>query len=330
MHEILLLLNDNEENRKQSRRRKQFLRLIVNTSSSDGDLDDANTNDVNIDNISKTERNIGALMTSGKSIISPPADENYAYENYDTFSQEIQEQSLDVLFPKGYTSKTVTNLYELRNALNTMLPIEQPQQDIKSNYIKNIPFNQQQNNNQIFISERSYTTGNNFATKDEIKRFELFRSVIEHEDELLNHRVSWIILAQSFLMAAYITTSNFLNNLRFVTAAVGLLTVVVTLPAILAAGTNIEVQQQVYFTQITSDERCNILHGHNRDLSNKPNKKEINDRIKDGHVLPNMAFRGKTSIQILTTALMLAAVQVAGWIFLVVAVFIEEKEQEDY
>lgn len=201
-----------------------------------------------------------------------------------------QFEMIDGLFPDGYTSKTVSDLTELRDALNQLIPPEQPK----------------------------HQPDNNVATMDETKRFELFRSAIEHEDDLLNNRVSWIILAQSFLMAAYITSD--LNSLRFVTAMVGLMTVVVTLPAILAAGSNIEVQQQVYFRQISSDERCRILHGHDRDLSTKPVSEEMKKRLKEGHVLPNMAFRSSRSVKILTTALMLGFVQVAGWIFLLVAV----------
>ena len=91
---------------------------------------------------------------------------------------------------------------------------------------------------------------------DEVKRFELFRSVIQHEDDLLNQRVSWIILAQSFLVAAFITnTSNDGSGdaLKLITAIVGLSTVIVTMPAILSAGRNIELQQQVYFSGIISE-----------------------------------------------------------------------------
>jgi hypothetical protein len=47
--------------------------------------------------------------------------------------------------------------------------------------------------------------------------------------------------------------------LRYVTAAVGLVTVVVTMPAIVAAARNTEIQQMVYFLGIESDERCREL-----------------------------------------------------------------------
>jgi hypothetical protein len=155
---------------------------------------------------------------------------------------------------------------------------------------------------------------------DEIKRFELFRSVINHEDDLLNQRVSWIILAQSFLMAAFITSPG-PNSLRYVTAIVGLATVVVTMPAIVAAGQNIELQQEVYFKMLSSDERSKELHGHNRDL--RMDKDEMRQRKEHGHILPTMAFRGRGAIRILNTVIVLAAVQFFGWVFLLVALFLE-------
>lgn len=163
---------------------------------------------------------------------------------------------------------------------------------------------------------------------DEVKRFELFRTVIQHEDDLLNQRVSWIILAQSFLMAAFITNAESQDSLKYITAIVGMLTVVVTMPAILAAGRNIEMQQQIYFAQISSEERCRELHGHGRNIlqhssqtSDKRRKliEEQIDRLTNGHVLPNMAFRGRGSIPIVYTVISLAAVQFIGWIFLLVA-----------
>lgn len=156
---------------------------------------------------------------------------------------------------------------------------------------------------------------------DEIKRFELFRSVIQHEDDLLNQRVSWIILAQSFLMAAFITSSG-PNSLRLVTAYVGLATVIVTMPAIIAAGQNIEIQQVVYFKLLESDARCMELHGHTRDSSVKANE-EHRLRTSCGHILPTMAFRGRGSLRILTTVILLATVQCLGWIFLLLSLRFE-------
>ena len=184
---------------------------------------------------------------------------------------------------------------------------------------------------------RQHTMETNFSTRtnttpeaflDEVKRFELFRSVIQHEDDLLNQRVSWIILAQSFLMAAYITAGGSeedgTNALKYITAIVGLLTVVVTMPAILAAGRNIELQQHVYFSRISSEERCRELHGHGRKFSSNSDEvpsmdEEQRERMRSGHIFPNMAFRGKGSLPILFTVVALAIVQVGGWCFLLMA-----------
>lgn len=179
------------------------------------------------------------------------------------------------------------------------------------------------------FSERTNTTKQAFL--DEVKRFELFRSVIQHEDDLLNQRVSWIILAQSFLMAAFITNVNEDGTgdaLKYITAIVGLLTVVVTMPAILAAGRNIELQQHVYFSRISSEQRCRELHGHSRHIITGAGREEDarfdmlteqRERMKHGHIFPNMAFRGTGAVPILFTVLGLAAVQVGGWCFLLAA-----------
>jgi hypothetical protein len=36
------------------------------------------------------------------------------------------------------------------------------------------------------------------------------------------------------------------------------------MPAVLAAGRNIELQQHIYFAKISSEQRCRELHGHGR------------------------------------------------------------------
>ncbi|KAL7541635.1 hypothetical protein ACHAXR_011080 [Thalassiosira sp. AJA248-18] len=187
---------------------------------------------------------------------------------------------------------------------------------------------QQQNENEAVNNFSTRTNTSPRAFLDEVKRFELFRSVIQHEDDLLNQRVSWIILAQSFLMAAFITnTSDDTDALKYITAIVGLLTVVVTMPAILAAGRNIELQQRVYFAYISSEERCRELHGHGRNILQSTREKgnatnlkdEYRERVMNGHIFPNMAFRGRGSVPILFTVVALAIVQVVGWCFLLVA-----------
>ena len=161
----------------------------------------------------------------------------------------------------------------------------------------------------------------NLIQLEELQRFQLFREVIDHEDDLLNQRVSWIILAQSFLMAAFITTSsNGENNgLRYITSAVGLVTVLVTLPAIVAAGLNIEIQQQVYFKGIESDERCRELHGHDKDGTFRGRGAESQLRMSMGHLFPSTAYRGRFGVPILVTISSLVAVQLIGWICLLLA-----------
>ena len=282
------ILLTTEHRSKENPTSQRELRLVVNAPKEDG-------NEPSTSNDSVIE---GALMIADPTM-----------------------KQVDEMFPRGYTSsKSISNLMELRDALNMLLL---PKED---DFIK--PTSQQKRPEQYSSSSRSevYHSARQeyeIATMDEMRRFELFRKVIEHEDDLLNHRVSWIILAQSFLMAAYITTSGDNNLLRFVTAGVGLFTVIVTLPAILAAGRNVEVQQQVYFNLIESDERCIQLHGHKRDLSTKPSSDELKERLKEGHILPNMAFRSRASIKILWTALFLAVVQSIGWILLLLAVILD-------
>ncbi|GFH44607.1 hypothetical protein CTEN210_01081 [Chaetoceros tenuissimus] len=234
------------------------------------------------DKASSIERDLWLISDAGKH-----------HENSKAMLIEANEletsQELHSLFPKGYVKTNITDLTQLRNVLNQVIP----------------------------------NTNKKEATTEEMNRFEVFRSVITHEDELLNHRVSWIILAQSFLMAAYITATDASNASRFITATVGLLTVIVTLPAIIAAGSNVDVQQQVYFRQIQSDERCIQLHGHTRDLRIKASPREERARLENGHILPNMAFRGRSAIRILYTAIFLAGVQILGWAFLLAAVIHE-------
>ncbi|KAG7350560.1 hypothetical protein IV203_009920 [Nitzschia inconspicua] len=205
----------------------------------------------------------------------------------------------------GYTVSKVSNLDELRQLLQTQA--KRPMADNPSS-------------NHSEDSHRTFTpTG-----LDEVKRFELFREIIDHEDDLLNQRVSWIILAQSFLMAAFISAASNVDNRSFlyITAAVGLATVIVTLPALIAAGQNIELQQRVYFLGLESDEQCQRLHGHDRDAVLKsPN--ELIQRTTKGHVFPNTAYRGRYGIPILKTVMALAFVQVAGWCGLLISLVME-------
>lgn len=249
-------------------------------------------------------------------------------------------QELDGVFPDGYSEIPINDLRQLRDELNNLfinttshvnqsttmssdrIQLTKPMKATRSPSSTSSDRISQRIRQSTHLSAMSP-----MATEDELRRFELFRSVITHEDDLLNQRVSWIILAQSFLMAAFITAADAPDTFRFVTAAVGLVTVLVALPAIVAAASNVDVQQQVYFRQIESDERCLVLHGHRRDLGMKPTQEEEKDRLKYGHVLPNMAFRKRSAIRIIYTAMFLASVQILGWVFLLFALMIDEQEQ---
>lgn len=161
-----------------------------------------------------------------------------------------------------------------------------------------------------------------------IRRFELFRRVIEHEDDLLNQRVAWTLLAESFLMAAFITAKTNDDTdpaFLYATASVGLGTVLVTLPALVAAGRNVEVQQRIYFEGLPSDAVCRALHGHDRDRGwrTKAEARSGGGGGGDGggssHLLPNMAFRSRCGVPIVVVVVLLSAVQVVGWCFLLAA-----------
>ena len=259
-------------------------------------------------------------------------------QNSDKGKSPILSKELDTVFPDGYSEIPIQDLRQLRDELNNLFI------NTTNDIDKTIAFNDDiqltqpmkatrypSSTSSAQISQRirqstHLSTMSPMATEDELKRFELFRSVITHEDDLLNQRVSWIILAQSFLMAAFITATDAPGAFRFVTAAVGLVTVLVALPAIVAAASNVDVQQQVYFRQIESDERCLVLHGHRRDLRLKPTPQEEKDRVKYGHVLPNMAFRKRSAIRIIYTAMFLAGIQILGWVFLLFALMINNQD----
>merc|ERR1711862_575430 len=126
---------------------------------------------------------------------------------------------------------------------------------------------------------------------------------------------SWIMLAQSFLMGAFVTSTG-PSSLRYVIAAIGLAMIIVTLPSIIASGRNIELQEKVYFNMVESEDKCQELHGHCKDMELKV--EEDMRRKHYGHLLPTMSFRGRGS-KSLTTVVMLTAVQFIGWFFLLIS-----------
>lgn len=44
---------------------------------------------------------------------------------------------------------------------------------------------------------------------ESISKFENYRQIIEHEDNLINHRVSWLLIAQSFLLGACVASGKY-------------------------------------------------------------------------------------------------------------------------
>ena len=241
--------------------------------------------------------------------------------------------------------------------------------------------NSKNRNNTYENNKTSTCSSKRILSKEEyeplVQRYELFRRVVEHEDRILNQRMVWILLAQDFLMAAFITTvftsltttaaatvihtnesqqQQHHTQLLFICAAIGILSVVVTLPALIASGKNIEVQQTVYFLGMESDELCRILHGHDRDYQkfdrNEPHEEDLRRlyQSKHGslrevmtasaaittrtatatathntnnnytsHFFPNTSYRSKYKVQILTTVYLLSFVQIAGWCCFLVA-----------
>jgi hypothetical protein len=61
--------------------------------------------------------------------------------------------------------------------------------------------------------------------------FRLLRNVVEHEDNLLNYRFSWLIVAQSFLLAACVSSKYY----PFPAVVAGLASTVLTYVSLVAA-----------------------------------------------------------------------------------------------
>jgi hypothetical protein len=187
----------------------------------------------------------------------------------------------------------------------------------------------------LFASKKTSRPDDGFS-QDEYHRFHLFRALIEHEDNLLNHRVSWVLLSQSFLMAAFVAANGGGDTndaaLRYVTSGVGIFTILVTLPAIFEAARNIQVHEDVYFAKMTNA-RCEQLHGHSssprtysRDgCCGRGVKDEGAKRKEKGHIFPTTTYRGKGlfGMKIGIRALLLMGGQLVGWILLLIAFVLE-------
>ena len=62
-------------------------------------------------------------------------------------------------------------------------------------------FGERQSEEGVFMKDKL------FMTENIREEFKFVRAVVEHEDNLINHRNSWLILAQSFLIVAYVQSS---------------------------------------------------------------------------------------------------------------------------
>ena len=58
------------------------------------------------------------------------------------------------------------------------------------------------------------TTGQPSETLSPLERYQIFRNRIEHEDNLIMQRLSWLMASQSFLFTAYAIVSNGMSTLR--------------------------------------------------------------------------------------------------------------------
>jgi hypothetical protein len=77
-------------------------------------------------------------------------------------------------------------------------------------------------------------------------QYKICRGNIEHEDDLINHRLSWLVLAQSFLFAACISA----KQTPCVVRAVGIAICVATYISIIAAIWSIRCLRRHYSGEI--------------------------------------------------------------------------------
>ena len=85
------------------------------------------------------------------------------------------------------------------------------------------------------------------------KRFEIFRTFANHEDHLVNHRVSWLMVGESFLIGAFVASagidpkiSNIGPEIRRIVLYTGLATTASIGVSIFAAKWSIAVMREAY------------------------------------------------------------------------------------
>jgi len=80
----------------------------------------------------------------------------------------------------------------------------------------------------------------------EERLYEIYRRNIEHEDHLINHRLSWLMVAQSFLLAACVSS----GRTPFIIKALGVSTCIVSYVSIFAAFRSINLLKEQRSTNI--------------------------------------------------------------------------------
>lgn len=166
-----------------------------------------------------------------------------------------------------------------------------------------------------------------------IKRYQLFRSVIEHEENLHNHRCVWILLVQVVLMSVFVGNIRFLGSstdqgkILKTIGGLGIAIAFFTLQPALASLVNINSQKRVYCQALPDDKLCKELHGHERDMKWNSLDEELWVNRSYFHLLPTLTYRSWYFCEgqnfpvlpiLLSSPVLLWAAQVIAWILLLV------------
>eukprot|EP00536_Pseudo-nitzschia_multiseries_P005106 jgi/Psemu1/285545/fgenesh1_pg.93_\ len=125
-----------------------------------------------------------------------------------------------------------------------------------------------------------------------IKRFQLFRGVVEHEENLVYYRMCWILMVQAMLMVAFMVSSAMPDSKLVRTiAGIGLAVCVLTLQPMLASLININNQKRNYYQGLPDDRLCQKLHGIDRDMKWNSSDEEVWVNRAYFHLLPTLTYR---------------------------------------
>jgi hypothetical protein len=193
------------------------------------------------------------------------------------------------------------------------------------------------------------------ASEDEVKRYELFSSAASREAYLLNQSALFVLLAQSILMAAFVTNAS--GGSRFLVcspAIVGALILITTISTMVSGYGRIESQWRVYLKGIASEgeiiwlrvigvsccsvfrtiktkafislsvgtckcavksERCKELHGCVKERVDFPKPNPTPELHVFNHILPQIN-NGSDEIQLSSLVIVF---QLVGWVVVVAA-----------